>query len=115
MKDTGKLQKDLITFGELFEQDSILFIPKGAVQGGAQAYLIGTNNCPDNWLNMGQRELFNKGKFGYDSKIYTSYVNGRPFIFEQAGRSVVPPGNGMGWWACHVIANKKWTDLDGGD
>ena len=112
LKNKGTLEKDLRKFGEQFEQDSILFVPKGAVQGEAKAELIGTNNCDNNWLGYGKREKFNKGKLGYDSPIYTSRVNGRPFIFEEAGDEVSDPGSGMGVWAMHIVANKNWEDID---
>ncbi len=82
LKDTGKLEKDLKKLGEKYDQDSVLFIPKGAIQNESKAYLIGTNKCENNWLGYGKTEVFNKGKMGYDSPIYTSKINGRPFIFE---------------------------------
>ena len=107
--DKGTLKKDLMKLGEKYEQDSILYVPKGAVLNGKErirrgslkgiddkskrseykqtsnypkAVLIGTNKCCNNWLKYHQEEEFEKGKFGMDSPIYTSYVNGRPFIFE---------------------------------
>ena len=38
-EDTGNLEKDLRSLGEEFDQDSILFIPKG----GEKSTLFGTN------------------------------------------------------------------------
>lgn len=111
IKDTGNLLNDLKKLGEEFEQDSILFIPKGSIQGDDKAFLIGTNHCENNWLGYGEKEIFNKGKIGYSSPIYTSYVNGRPFIFEEYDSEVLNPGNGMGWWALSITANKDWQDL----
>ena len=32
---------------------------------------------------------------GYDSPIYTSRVNGRPFLFEEMGDEVLSPASGM--------------------
>ncbi len=108
--DKGTLKKDLMKLGEKYEQDSILYVPKGAVLNGKErtekgslkgiddkskrseykqtsnhpkAVLIGTNKCCNNWLKYHQEEEFEKGKFGMDSPIYTSYVNGRPFIFSE--------------------------------
>jgi hypothetical protein len=111
LKDTGNLEKDLVTFGKLFEQDSVLFVPKGAIQNKVKAFLIGTNNCPDA-LGMGKKLVFDKGKLGHESKIYTSFVNGRPFIFESVCREIGTPGSGMGWWAVHVLANKPWQEME---
>jgi len=48
---------------------------------------------------MGGKNYFAGGHPGKSSKIYTSFVNGRPFMFEEVGEEVHPPGNGMGWWA----------------
>lgn len=113
INDTGKLLNDLKKLGNMFEQDSILFIPKGTVNGDNKAFLIGTNKCDNNFLSFGQKELFHGGgKFGKTSKIYTSYVNGRPFIFEKVEEErVLTPGNGMGVWSLHLIAKKDWTEL----
>lgn len=76
------LKSDLKKLGNEYEQDSVLFIPKGSIKSENNAYLIGTNHCENNWLEFNKKEFFKKGRLGYDSKIYTSKVNGRPFIFE---------------------------------
>lgn len=112
IKNTGDLLKDLKQFGKDNQQDSILFIPRGTVNGDDKAFLIGTNHCENNWLGYGKKEFFgNGGKFGKSSKIYTSYVNGRPFIFEEYGKEIIPPGNGMGWWYLNIVSKKSWTKL----
>ena len=112
LDDTGKLEKDLKAFGQEFEQDSILFIPKGAIEGNSKAYLIGTNRCDNNWLGFGKKEVFNKGRIGYDSPIYTSKVNGRPFIFEEVGETIELPQTGFGHWFVHIIAEKNWQEIE---
>ena len=109
--DTGLLETELRNLGKYFDQDSVLIIPKGAVDGRAKAFLLGTNRCPGNWIGFGTKEFFNQGKFGYSSKIYTSYVNGRPFIFEEVGDEVQSPASGFGWWSLHLAANKHWSEL----
>lgn len=110
-EDQGALEQDIQNLGAQFEQDSVLIVPKGAVEGKAKAFLLGTNTCKGNWIAFGAKEFFNHGKFGYDSKIYTSYVNGRPFIFEEVGDEVMLPNSGFGWWSAHLAANKHWTEL----
>ena len=97
--DNGNLLNDLKKLGKIFEQDSVLIVPKGSVNKEAKAYLLGTNSCKNNWLGMNGKEYFAGGHPGKSSKIYTSFVNGRPFMFEEVGEEVHPPGNGMGWWA----------------
>jgi len=110
--DTEMLFDDLKKFGVMFEQDSILFVPKGAISDkGIKAFLYGTNRCSNNFLSYGQKSLFDKGKFGKSSKIYTSYVNGRPFIFEDIEEEMVAPASGMGVWAMHEVAKKDWTEI----
>ena len=112
LNETGNLQKDLVKWGKEFEQDSVLFIPKGAIQNKVKAFLIGTNNCPNNWLGMGKKEIFNKGgKLGYSSTVYTSYVNDRPFIFEDVECNHYPPGNGYGYISLNKVAEKDWVEL----
>jgi len=112
LSDAGNLEKDLQKLGQEFEQDSILFIPKGAIKGDAKAELIGTNRCDNNWLGFGKKEIFNRGRMGYDSPIYTSRVNGRPFIFEEVGETVETPQTGFGHWGMHLIAKKDWQKID---
>ena len=82
LDDSGTLKDVLVKLGKKYDQDSILYIPKGSVKGNDKAYLIGTNNCPNNDIKIGKTMVFNKGKVGYESPFYTSYVNGRPMIFE---------------------------------
>ena len=112
LNDTGDLLKDVKNLGKEFEQDSILYIPKGSINNEDNAFLIGTNKCENNWLGFGKKEFFKKGKLGVSSKIYTSKVNGRPFIFEHVGSEFQNPGNGMGVWAMNVMAKKHWTELE---
>jgi hypothetical protein len=112
LEDSGNLEKDMKKWGEEFEQDSVLIIPKGAIQNTTKAYLFGTNHCKDNWLGYGKKKVFAKGEMGYDSPIYTSYVNGRPFIFQEACDEILNPGNGMGWWTLHLEADKHWSKIE---
>lgn len=111
LQDRGSLLNDVKKLGNEFEQDSVLFIPKGSIENKANAFLIGTNHCSNNWLGYGKTEYFKKSKIGYDSPIYTSYINNRPFIFEEVGREIKSPGNGMGIWALHKAAEKEWTEF----
>ena len=111
INDTGSLFSDLKKLGEEFEQDSILLIPKGSIKGENKAYLVGTNHCENNWLKYGKTEVFRKGKLGYSSPIYTSMVNGRPFLFEEYNKVIQNPGSGMGWWSLSITSKKDWKEL----
>jgi len=121
LNNNGNLEKDIRKFGEMFDQDSVLFVPRGAmnvVKGDGlkpknvpKAYLIGTNHCKNNWLGYGAKEVFNRGRLGHTSPIYTSMVNGRPFIFEEVGEEVISPASGMGVWMMHRVAEKSWREV----
>lgn len=108
LQDGGRLLEDLQGWGQEFEQDSILFIPRGSVDGQAEAFLIGTNDCPNNYLRGGQRETFDAARWGREGKFYTSYVDGRPFFFEEVERGWPLPASSMGRWAMRVIAARPW-------
>jgi len=110
-KDRGNLEQDMRELGEEFNQDSVLIIPKGAITNEAQAYLIGTNHCENNWLDYGKKQVFERGRLGYDSPIYTSYINGRPFIFETVDKKLSLPGSGMGIWLMERIARIHLTEI----
>jgi len=112
LEDGGNLEKDMKKCGEEFEQDSILYVPRGSIQNKAKAYLIGTNHCKDNWLGYGKKEVFTKGKMDHETTIYTSFVNGRPFILEEVGEDHLNPGNGMGWWALNLVSEKPWREIE---
>ena len=113
LQETGDLLNDLKKLGAEFEQDSVLFVPKGAINGeGEKAFLLGTNNCPKGWPGMGKKDIFAGGKLGKTSKIYTSKVNGRPFLFETVLDEVYTPGSGYGWWSLHLAAAQHWSELE---
>lgn len=105
----GHLEHDLRELGALFDQDSILFMPRGAVEQHAHAVLIGTNHT--GFPGFGERLPFERGRFGYNSPIYTSYINGRPFIFEDVGETQPYPTTGFGVWGLRRTACKDWRDL----
>jgi len=109
--NTGNLYRDLKKWGEEFEQYSILFVPVGAIVGKNKAVLCGTNHCPDNELGFHKERIYNKGVLGKSNPIYTSYVNGRPFIFETIG-DILYPVSGFAWWAIESIAKENWKDID---
>jgi hypothetical protein len=112
LRDRGTLEQDLRHLGEVFDQDSILFIPKGSIMGTARARLISTNHCANNWLPYGHTHAFDVGRVGHESPIYTSYVKGRPFIFEEVGAEHALPSTGFGWWGVALYARKHWSEFD---
>jgi len=108
--DSGQLEKHVIDLSVQFEQDSVLFMPKGSTNDTTLAYLIGTDKeNEDNWLPFGQKKHFNKGAFfGEEGEDYTSYVNNRPYTFKE---EVKKPRSGSGWWALKLAAKKDWREF----
>jgi hypothetical protein len=105
-KESGNLKNDLIKLGSKYEQDSVLIVPKGSIKGEDKAYLIGTNDCPNNFLSKGETLEFDKGKLGLNSPIYTSYVGGRPFVFESFTTTETLFDSGF-----EALAASKWSSL----
>ena len=110
-QDTGNLYRDLKKWGEEFKQYSILFVPVGAIAGKDKAVLCGTNHCANNELGFHKEQFYNKGVLGKSNPIYTSYVNGRPFIFETIG-DILYPVSGFAWWAIESWAKTKWEAIN---
>ena len=110
-KYSQEFLKDMIYFGELFEQDSILFMPKRTVLGKATATLYGANDCPDT-IGRGKKKDFNKGaRINKTSKLYITIVNGKPMYFEMALDEVYRPQTGFGYLGLAMGANTPWTEL----
>lgn len=113
LKDTGMLESDLRNLGEKYDQDSILFIPKG----GKGSVLIGTNQCPNSYPGYGKNVQFNDRKLGGKGEFMTR-VSGRPFIFESdllenvCSDNYYSNANIMGKWATKEITKRNWKDID---
>lgn len=81
--DTGNLEKDLRKWGTEFNQDSVLFIPKG----GKAGYLIGTKK--DEFSNYyayphyGQKVKLANAVWDSEGEFMTK-IKGRPFIFNES-------------------------------
>lgn len=99
-KDTGRLERDITSLGVEFDQDSVLFVPKG----GEGAFLIGTNGADfpgmGNKIKTGDRNLGSDGQFH-------SRVRGRPFVFGEVKTEHIPLINIMGKWAASIVAKGK--------
>lgn len=76
-KNTGKLKKDLMRLGELYDQDSITF---NDVSEGTY-YLIGTSKRENSYPGYHKEIKLGKPLFGKNGEFYST-VNGRPFVFE---------------------------------
>ena len=103
--DTGKLKRDLMILGEEFEQDSILFIAKGAESG----HLIGTNHCDNGYPGYGVVKKLKNPIFGKGGQFQTK-VSGRPFILKENIEEIHLPQTNLGRYAMDLFARKKWQD-----
>jgi hypothetical protein len=69
------LKDYLFQFGKKYEQESVLFVPKG----GEKGILIGTKE--GSWPGLGQEHEFDNPVFGQSGEFFTA-VHGRPFLFK---------------------------------
>jgi hypothetical protein len=106
IKDKGNLKNKLMKLGEEFEQDSIMFISKGADMG----MLIGTNHCPNGYPGYHKVEKLKNPIFGQSGEFMTR-VNGRPFVLKNISEEVEPLSSNMGRWGNSILANKDWKLL----
>lgn len=108
IQDTGNLLETVKKLGEEFEQDSVLFIPKG----GNNAQLHGTNHCALGYPGYGKIESFSTRELGMSGPFF-SKVGNRPFRFteEIVMNENFGPNDYHGKWACYVAANKHWSKL----
>lgn len=107
--DRGKLLNVLKRFGEEFEQDSIMFIPKG----GTQAEIHGTNHCPQSWPGYGEVSKFTVRQLGQPSAIFTK-VSNRPFNFlpEITMNESIGPNDYHGRLGYYALAEKHWSQIE---
>lgn len=91
--------------GKEFEQDSVLYIPKG----GATSFLIGLKEGVFPGLHV--RKEYPILKLGKENEIMTR-VKGRPFFFTEdiIGEYVCANNTSRGYHS--VESRKHWSELD---
>jgi nitrogen regulatory protein PII len=123
VNDTGKLKTDLLKWGEEFDQDSIMFIPKmsdqrdfksGAFTGGS--IMIGTNKCEGKYFQYHTEYPLKDIHYGKEVEFMTK-VNDRPFSFtegfmrETVHKNSYKSSNWLGKMAVSGLANGDWRKL----
>lgn len=104
IEDKGTLEQDLIQLGKEFDQEAILFLPKGTVDGLDKAYFV---DC-----SSGKKTYFGgSGKFGSSDNVYLSYVNGRPFYMDKMEEIFNPPQTNNGRYLIYEYSNRVWPSL----
>ena len=108
-EDKGRLESDLRALGEEFDQDSIMFVPKG----GAKGTLIGTSKRENSWPGIGKKETLPNAVWGKEGQFMTK-VRGRPFYFKESVdcQQMVLPEGYFGRWGCHATAVQPWNALE---
>lgn len=107
ISDGGRLERDLRALGKEFDQDSILFVPKG----GKEGQLIGTNTCPSGYPGYNKVNKFKNPVFGEKGEFFTR-VNGRPFILKESAKFYPVPKGWFGLMGCAAVAKTPWQDLE---
>jgi len=114
-KNTGNLKRDLIRLGVKYRQDSVLILPKGALDPNTKqrGYLVGTNKCCNNWIGFKKVYTFEpKPAYGKEGTIYTSYVNGRPFFLVDEYNKPKQLSSGFNSSTHAMLAGKIIKDYD---
>ena len=101
IKDKVTLKKDLMKFGESFEQDSILFVAKG----GKSGVLVGTNKCPNGYPGYHKENKLKNPVFGEKGTFFTR-VSGRPFTLKEDMEIIPSPEGFFGKWGCYLASKE---------
>ena len=108
LNDTGNLLSDLIKFGGIFDQDSILFIKKGAKDG----ILYGTSKRDNAWPGYGISVVLDNPIFGQEGEFFTKVAN-RPFILSMSEMKDIPlPQGYMARYACRMTSLLEWNRVE---
>lgn len=94
--DGGALERDLISLGLSYDQDSILTIPFDG-----DATLVGTSSRDNAWPGLGVRQSVGRPTFGDPQGEFFSRIGGRKFAFEE---EITAPDTINGKWALSISA-----------
>jgi len=103
INDKGDLKETLKKLGKEYEQDSILFIPKG----GKEGFLIGTNKCEYGFPGYGKINKLKNPIFGKKGEFFTR-INGRPFILKENIQNIPFPNSNMGRYSISILSERGW-------
>jgi hypothetical protein len=109
IENIGKLKNNLIELGTEFDQDAILWIPKG----GKNAEMIATNQCENGFPGPNKVKIFSGVYFGDKGTVFTR-VGDRPFIFKEdfiVKDITIPPHGFMGVLGCNTFSKMKWQNI----
>jgi hypothetical protein len=108
-QERGNLEKVLRKLGQSFNQDSILFIPKGTNKG----ILWGTKkdefSDKDSYPPFGQKQVFTKAVWGKEGEFMTK-ISGRPFLFTESVQEIPKRGGYGGNLSIHLMSKLSADD-----
>ena len=104
--DLGHLRGNLIELGIEFEQDSILYIPRGGTRGT----LYGTNKT-GGYFPIGKSQVFGSRKIEEIGQFMIKRSN-RPFFYESLGEPCQLIQGSMGRKMIATIAKIHWSEMD---
>jgi len=107
--NTGELRNLIISLGEEWEQDSILYMPKGMMNNEVKAEIIGTSKEENAEPKYKEVMYLDSSKFGKEGKYFSSFINGRPYYLESFNILQKPRTN-MGRWSLKLMLEKHWSD-----
>lgn len=106
LKDRKDVKSVLMKLGKEFDQDSILFIPKGLKEG---SYLIGLKK--DVWPGLNKEYPLPILKRGTSDNEFLTKVKGRPFYFKEQIIKEEYCGNNNTLYGQSMIAKKHWSEI----
>jgi len=116
LKDTNNLEKDLLTWGELYEQDSVLFFNNQnvSVAGDCTAELTGTNpSCKDAYPPYKKTIQYRNIEFGKIKQFMTG-VSGKPFALSN-DIDVIKEWSDVEKWKGNFSSGKGMESYANGD
>lgn len=106
--ERGNLEKVLRKLGQEFNQDSILFIPKGTNKGilwGTKKDEFSNKDAPE----FGSKYVFSKAVWGKEGEFMTK-VRGRPFLFTESFREIPKIGGYGANLSIHLMSKLNASD-----
>lgn len=105
-QNTNNLEKDCFESAEKWQQYSVIFIPKEAIQ----AKLYGTSKESDAYIPYEKFQLKPILTIGTVSEFMTK-IKGRPFSFKSLGESIVLPEDRIARMTWQGGTKSKWEDI----
>lgn len=102
--DGGQLLNDLLKLGEVYNQDSILYVPFSLDE--TKGFLFGTSKDKDAWVPYHQKMFVGFPTYGHEEMgEFFSRVRGRKFAFKECVEIKIPQTRN-GKWGLKLLAEK---------